>query len=110
VNGAEFVSGRANSDGCQINDLFKNGEIIPLQGTVGLAADTTTVAFFIDVSCYAAVEKPQTIDSEDLQPFAQFYCSVREFDDDSWGYPMPPSRFRVRQMNVELCGFPFVHV
>ena len=75
---------------------------IHLESTVAIGPETSELAVFVDVSCFAGAEE---VDESSSSGFAVFECRDKPVEEIT-GLYVPPARLRIRYMSAELCELP----
>jgi hypothetical protein len=107
-SGVEFVSGWVNRDAGDSEDLTVDGRF-SLTHNAAPTAGTSTVAVFVDVTCFAGAEE-----SDELKPaLAIFNCrnapttiDCHTAQTDSPAFILLPTRIRVLEVTARLCVLP----
>ena len=97
----EFVSEWVNRDGAEQHDRAPNG-MITLAKTLAVAPATSTLAVFVDATCFAAAEETA---EQFRSAFKLFDCRNKPVTEIN-GIYVSPSRLRVRQVTARLCELP----
>lgn len=97
----EFVSKWANRDGSNSQDNAPGGRV-NLRHMVAVSPQTSSVAVFVGLECFAAAEET---DELFRGGFSLFECRDKPVGELTGVY-VPPARFRVRRVTAELCELP----
>jgi hypothetical protein len=90
-----------NRDGAESDDRAPGG-VIFRNIIVALGPETSTLAVFVDLTCFAGAEEDQ---EQFLSGFTVFECRDKPVEEIN-GIYVPPSRLRLRQVAAKLCQLP----
>lgn len=103
ATGIEFVSAWANRDGSDSEDLTVNGRFT-LSHTVALGTGTSSVAVFVDATCFSLAEET---DEPFQSAFTVFECRNKPLTEVTGSY-VYPARLRLSRVDARLCELPIV--